>query len=147
MPNDDSSYYNLGIEDDTNPYGWVRCMTSGLEMMAHISIPEGYTFCGIRINCRLIISINENSSDTDVQLDLMTSKVATLAILALEEKETRVNTPLAEVTAALSQPQSLKSDMSDDRQPYNIMSGSDEELPNYGNAVSHQFDDYSEYSD
>jgi hypothetical protein len=37
MPNDDSSYYNLGIENDTNPYGWVRCMTGSLEMMAHIS--------------------------------------------------------------------------------------------------------------
>ena len=94
-----------------------------------------------------LISLHENSSDTDVQLDLMTSKVATLAILAEEEKETGVNTPPAEVSAALSQTQSLKSDLSDDRQPYNIMSGSDEELPNYGNAVSHQFDDYSDYSD
>jgi hypothetical protein len=52
MPNDDQSYFNLGIENDTHPYGWVRCMTSSLEMMAHFTTPEGYTFCGIRISCR-----------------------------------------------------------------------------------------------
>ena len=101
-----------------------------------------------------MISLHVNSSDTNVQLERMTSKVATLTILAAEETETGVNTPPAEVTVALSQTQSLKSDLSDDRQPYNILSGSDEELgeddndySNDGNAVSHQFDDYSEYSD
>ena len=53
MPNDDSSFYNLGIENDTSTmYGWVRGMNSALEMMAHISIPDGYTFCGIKIFCR-----------------------------------------------------------------------------------------------
>ena len=67
MPNDDSSFYNLGIENDTNQmYGWVRGMNSGLEMMAHISIPDGYTFCGIKIFCRH--TINSQPSPAVLQL-------------------------------------------------------------------------------
>jgi hypothetical protein len=56
MPNDDSAYFNLAIENDINPYGWVRGMSTALEMMANISIPDGYTFCGIKIFCRHTIN-------------------------------------------------------------------------------------------
>ena len=67
MPNDDSSFYNLGIENDTSQmYGWVRGMNSALEMMAHISIPDGYTFCGIKIFCRH--TINSQPSPAVLQL-------------------------------------------------------------------------------
>ena len=67
MPNDDSSFYNLGIENDTSQmYGWVRGMNSALEMMAHISIPDGYTFCGIKIFCRH--TVNTQPSPAVLQL-------------------------------------------------------------------------------
>ena len=63
MPNDDSSFYNLGIENDTSTmYGWVRGMNSALEMMAHISIPDGYTFCGIKMFCRTTNTYTETAA-------------------------------------------------------------------------------------
>ena len=61
LPNDDSSYYNLAVEDDfvAATMGTVKPMTSSLEVCGYFIIPEGYTATGARIDLN-------NSSGTPV---------------------------------------------------------------------------------
>ena len=51
-PNDDSSYFNIGVEDDgaaaTN--GTIRVLTSGLEVCGYFIIPRDYTATAVRID-------------------------------------------------------------------------------------------------
>ena len=51
-PNDDSGYYNIGVEDDgvaaTN--GTIRVLTSGLEVCGFFIIPNNYTATAVRID-------------------------------------------------------------------------------------------------
>ena len=44
MPNDDQSYYNIAVEDDFSTYtnGRVKPMTSALELVGFITIPNGW---------------------------------------------------------------------------------------------------------
>ena len=55
-PNDDSSYYNLGIVDGNATantlYGGMKAMTSVLEAYAEYDIPEGYELYSYRIALR-----------------------------------------------------------------------------------------------
>ena len=55
MPNDDSSYYNIAVWDynptgDPSGFGALKVMTSSLELMGYITIPEGYEAVSIRLN-------------------------------------------------------------------------------------------------
>ena len=61
LPNDDSSYYNLAVEDDfvAATMGTIKPMTSSLEVCGYFIIPEGYTATGARIDLN-------NSSGTPV---------------------------------------------------------------------------------
>ena len=53
-PNDDNSYYNLAVEDDSGAktHGSVRPMTSSLEMCGFIPIPNGWTATKLLIDVR-----------------------------------------------------------------------------------------------
>tara|TARA_R110000765_G_scaffold98589_2_gene185346 strand:- start:68 stop:769 length:702 start_codon:yes stop_codon:yes gene_type:complete len=44
MPNDDNVYYNIAVEDDSSTYihGRVKAMTSSLELVGFITIPNGW---------------------------------------------------------------------------------------------------------
>ena len=61
LPNDDSSFYNLAVEDDfvAATMGTIKPMTSSLEVCGYFIIPEGYTATGARIDLN-------NSSGTPV---------------------------------------------------------------------------------
>ncbi len=52
LPNDDSSYYNLGVEDDlsANIHGTIRPLTSSLEACGYFTIPANYTATAVRID-------------------------------------------------------------------------------------------------
>jgi hypothetical protein len=56
IPNDDNSYYNLGLIDGnlaTNTlYGFIKPMTSSLECYATITIPEGYKVVSFELYLR-----------------------------------------------------------------------------------------------
>tara|TARA_R110002096_G_scaffold245568_1_gene437825 strand:- start:145 stop:873 length:729 start_codon:yes stop_codon:yes gene_type:complete len=45
MPNDDQSYFNIAVEDDSSTYthGRVKPLTSTLELVGFISVPDGWT--------------------------------------------------------------------------------------------------------
>ena len=52
-PNDDSSFYNISIDDDINKLtGRGRAMNTSLEAMAVLTIPQGWTPTGIFIDVR-----------------------------------------------------------------------------------------------
>mgnify|MGYP003635440428 FL=1 len=61
LPNDDSSYFNIAVEDDfvAATMGTIKPMTSSLEVCGYFIIPEGYTATGARIDLN-------NSSGTPV---------------------------------------------------------------------------------
>ena len=52
MPNDDSSFYNIAVEDDFSSLimGTIKPMNSSLEVCGYFVIPEGYTATAIRID-------------------------------------------------------------------------------------------------
>jgi len=52
LPNDDSSYYNIGVEDDlsANIHGTIRPLTSSLEACGYFTIPANYTATAVRID-------------------------------------------------------------------------------------------------
>ena len=69
-PNDDTSYFNIGVEDDLSAVaGRVRPLTSTLEAIAIITIPDGWTPSKIYIDCR-------NSSGVAVSRTFEVYKVA-----------------------------------------------------------------------
>ncbi len=52
MPDDDSSYFNLAVEDDLSSkiHGSIRVMTSSLEVCGYFVIPNGFTATACRID-------------------------------------------------------------------------------------------------
>jgi len=52
LPNDDSSYFNIGVEDDlsSNIHGTIRPLTSSLEVCGYFTIPANYTATAVRID-------------------------------------------------------------------------------------------------
>ena len=52
LPNDDNSYFNIGVEDDLSAkiHGTIRVLTSSLEVCGYFIIPANYTATGVRID-------------------------------------------------------------------------------------------------
>tara|TARA_R100000654_G_scaffold6346_2_gene16712 strand:- start:11483 stop:12790 length:1308 start_codon:yes stop_codon:yes gene_type:complete len=52
FPNDDNSFFNIGVEDDfsTNIHGSLKVLTSSLEVCGYFIIPNNYTATGVRID-------------------------------------------------------------------------------------------------
>ena len=52
LPNDDSSFYNIGVEDDLSAkiHGTLRPLNSSLEICGYIIIPANYTATAIRVD-------------------------------------------------------------------------------------------------
>jgi len=71
-PNDDSSYYNIGIEDDfsAKTHGTLKVLTSSLEVCGYFIIPANYTATGVRIDCH-------NASGVAVSRTVMCASVIT----------------------------------------------------------------------
>ena len=72
LPNDDSSYYNLGVEDDytTAIHGTIRPLTSSLEACGYFIIPNGFTATACRIDLN-------NSVGTPVARTIVVENVVT----------------------------------------------------------------------
>ena len=72
LPNDDSSYYNLGVEDDytTAIHGTIRPLTSSLEACGYFIIPNGFTATACRIDLN-------NSVGTPVGRTIVVESVVT----------------------------------------------------------------------
>jgi len=54
-PNDDSTYYNIHIEDDTannKVFGRAKAATTGLEMVQIVQIPQGWRATGVMVEIR-----------------------------------------------------------------------------------------------
>jgi len=51
-PNDDSSYFNIGVEDDlsTKIHGTLKVLTSSLEVCGYFIIPANYTATALRVD-------------------------------------------------------------------------------------------------
>lgn len=64
MPNDDQSYFNIAVEDDfsTNTHGRVKPLTSSLELIGFITIPNGWRATGGLVS--LVNSSGSNVSRT-----------------------------------------------------------------------------------
>ena len=72
LPNDDSGYYNIGVEDDfsANIHGTIRPLTSSLEICGFFIIPNNYTATAVRIDAN-------NSSGVAVSRAVMCASVTT----------------------------------------------------------------------
>ena len=72
LPNDDSSYYNIGVEDDytTAIHGTIRPLTSSLEVCGYFIIPNGFTATACRIDLN-------NSVGTPVGRTIVVESVVT----------------------------------------------------------------------
>jgi hypothetical protein len=60
VPNDDSSYYNVAIDDSTQ---WAEIRTNGLEVWVQKAIPEGFTATSLLIysnNSSHVVKVYEN---------------------------------------------------------------------------------------
>tara|TARA_R100000988_G_scaffold49443_1_gene24122 strand:- start:6038 stop:7219 length:1182 start_codon:yes stop_codon:yes gene_type:complete len=71
-PNDDSSYFNIGVEDDfsTKIHGSLKVLTSSLEVCGYFIIPNNYTATAVRIDAT-------NSSGAAVSRAIMCASVIT----------------------------------------------------------------------
>jgi len=71
-PNDDSSYFNIGVEDDLSAkiHGTIRVLTSSLEVCGYFIIPANYTATALRIDVT-------NSSGVAVSRTLTAASVIT----------------------------------------------------------------------
>jgi len=71
-PNDDSSYYNIGVEDDFSAkiHGTLKVLTSGLEVCGYFIIPVNYTATAVRIDAH-------DSSGVAVSRTIMCASVIT----------------------------------------------------------------------
>ena len=71
-PNDDSSYFNIGVEDDFSAkiHGTLKVLTSSLEVCGYFIIPNNYTATGVRIDAT-------NSSGVAVSRTIMCASVIT----------------------------------------------------------------------
>ena len=72
LPNDDSSYFNIGVEDDLSSkiHGTIRPLTSSLEVCGYFIIPRDYTATDIRIDVT-------NSSGVGVSRTIIVESVIT----------------------------------------------------------------------
>ena len=72
LPNDDSSYYNLGVEDDYTAaiHGTIRPLTSSLEACGYFIIPNGFTATACRIDLN-------NSFGTPISRSIVVESVIT----------------------------------------------------------------------
>ena len=52
MPDDDSSFYNIGVEDDlsTKIHGSIRILNTAVEVCGYFIIPDGFTATACRID-------------------------------------------------------------------------------------------------
>ena len=52
LPDDDSSFYNLGVEDDLNSkiHGTIRILNTSIEVCGFFIIPNGFTASACRID-------------------------------------------------------------------------------------------------
>ena len=71
-PNDDSSYFNIGVEDDFSAkiHGTLKVLTSSLEVCGYFIIPRNYTATAVRIDAT-------NSSGVAVSRVIMCASVIT----------------------------------------------------------------------
>ena len=71
-PNDDSSYFNIGVEDDFSAkiHGSLKVLTSSLEVCGYFIIPRDYTATAVRIDAT-------DSSGTSVSRTIMCASVTT----------------------------------------------------------------------
>ena len=71
-PNDDSSYFNIGVEDDLSAkiHGTIRVLTSSLEVCGYFIIPRNYTATAVRIDVT-------NSSGSSVSRTITAESVTT----------------------------------------------------------------------
>ena len=71
-PNDDSSYFNIGVEDDFSAkiHGSLKVLTSSLEVCGYFIIPRNYTATAVRIDAT-------NSSGAAVSRAIMCASVIT----------------------------------------------------------------------
>ena len=72
FPNDDNSFFNIGVEDDfsTNIHGSLKVLTSSLEVCGYFIIPNNYTATAVRIDAT-------NSSGVAVSRTIMCASVTT----------------------------------------------------------------------
>ena len=72
LPNDDSSYFNLGVEDDYTSaiHGTIRPLTSSLEACGYFIIPNGFTATACRIDLN-------NSAGTPISRTIVIESVVT----------------------------------------------------------------------
>tara|TARA_Y100001937_G_C7127738_1_gene335669 strand:- start:1024 stop:2181 length:1158 start_codon:yes stop_codon:yes gene_type:complete len=72
FPNDDNSFFNIGVEDDfsANIHGSLKVLTSSLEVCGYFIIPRNYTATGVRIDAT-------NSSGSSVSRTIMCASVTT----------------------------------------------------------------------
>ena len=72
LPNDDNSYFNIGVEDDLSAkiHGTIRVLTSSLEVCGYFVIPANYTATGVRIDVT-------NSSGVAVSRTITVASVTT----------------------------------------------------------------------
>ena len=71
-PNDDSSYFNIGVEDDLSAkiHGTLKVLTSSLEVCGYFIIPNNYTATAIRIDVT-------NSSGSSVSRTITAESITT----------------------------------------------------------------------
>ena len=71
-PNDDSSYFNIGVEDDFSAkiHGTLRPLTSSLEVCGYFIIPANYTATACRIDLN-------NSAGTPVSRTVIITSIIT----------------------------------------------------------------------
>ena len=71
-PNDDSSYFNIGVEDDLSAkiHGTIRVLTSSLEVCGYFIIPNNYTATAVRIDVT-------NSSGASVSRTITVESITT----------------------------------------------------------------------
>jgi hypothetical protein len=71
-PNDDSSYFNIGVEDDLSAkiHGTLKVLTSSLEVCGYFIIPNNYTATALRIDVT-------NSSGSSVSRTITAASVIT----------------------------------------------------------------------
>jgi len=71
-PNDDSSYFNIGVEDDFSAkiHGTLKVLTSSLEVCGYFIIPNNYTATAVRIDAT-------NSTGVAVSRSIMCASVTT----------------------------------------------------------------------
>ena len=89
MPNDDSPYYNVSIEDD-NPNKGIKSSSTSLELYSFIAIPAGYSAKGVAIysSSSLTTEIYEVNMMTGTWNSITTGLTNTSAIVNIPSTTT-----------------------------------------------------------